>query len=603
MDRTTTHPPSGGGPRDHRDTLVAGLAIGATAVVLAFRKLTDFDLPWHLAFGRLVATTHAIPRYDDFTYSHPLIGYTEWVADIVLYGAMRLTGPFGVQALAALVSGTVVALLYARARGAGAVAGFVTATGALAMTTWLFARPAVTMFLVVGLDLWLVDLHRRTADTHRRRALLAATVPVQLVACNLHQGNAVGAYLLLTYLGYRVMCTLTRGRLGSLLPTADSGELPWTSALVGAAVLATCLNRAGPSYLLRPFHVQSLEGLVTEWDRLSLRFLIDHEPAAGLFLVISAVAILAGRDAETGRWSLSLFDVAVVVLSVAILRYLRMIPATIVLLAPMAARRLGGLLGASRDARATHVISWIALFALAPLVGVRVRDELGVGWDARHMPEGAAHYIETCSPTGRMFNFSPFGGYLEWRLYPSQRVLVDGRLLDFPLNLRAGVADSDPVAFAALASELDLQFAVCRATEWERFCSPIARSRDWAMVYWDDVSAVYARRGGVNDRLVPGGYRVLRHLTAPEVALGQAMHATPGAARDLAHDGDLAMAQAPTSPRAALYGACGAIAMRDRAAFERDVARLSELAPEHPACAVLQAAWREATTPAPGAGP
>jgi hypothetical protein len=90
--------------------------------------------------------------------------------------------------------------------------------------------------------------------------------------------------------------------------------------------------------------------------------------------------------------------------------------------------------------------------------------------------------------------------------------------------------------------------------------------------------------------LAEGGYRILRHLTD----LGQFLHAARrrAAANDLAHDGTLALEQDPGSPRAAFLAACGALAVRDRASFERALTTLERLAPSHPSRAALEGAWQ-----------
>jgi hypothetical protein len=137
-----------------------------------------------------------------------------------------------------------------------------------------------------------------------------------------------------------------------------------------------------------------------------------------------------------------------------------------------------------------------------------------------------------------------------------------------------------------------MEWAVCRAGGDERFCAPIAVSRDWTMVFWDDISAVYVRREGSNAALAEHGYALFRHLTGNLVALQHARApASAEEARDLRHDGDLAAAQAPRSARAMFLAACGALAARDRPAFDAALARLAREAPAHPSLVILSQSW------------
>jgi hypothetical protein len=191
-----------------------------------------------------------------------------------------------------------------------------------------------------------------------------------------------------------------------------------------------------------------------------------------------------------------------------------------------------------------------------------------------------------------MWNFLPYGGWLAWRLHPRYQVLIDGRTgwqHDPALVARVRESELDAAAFEALAADLEVQWAVTRATEGEAHGLGVARSGAFVMVHLDDISAVYVRREGPNAGLAASGYRVLRHLTDPAQWFEAARRGT--GAEDLAHDGALALEQDPESPRAAFFAACGAFATRDRPRFDDSVAVLERLAPGHPALGLLRAAW------------
>lgn len=59
-------------------------------------------------------------------------------------------------------------------------------------------------------------------------------------------------------------------------------------------------------------------------------------------------------------------------------------------------------------------------------------------------------------------------------------------------------ADTDPVALAELVAEHDIQWAITRSREGESFGVTLARSGAFAMVFFDDVAAVYAKKDGPN---------------------------------------------------------------------------------------------------------
>ena len=192
----------------------------------------------------------------------------------------------------------------------------------------------------------------------------------------------------------------------------------------------------------------------------------------------------------------------------------RTVPLALLFMTPVIANRLGPVVGA------TSLIRWAlagTVWLSAGFAIVHVDTGLGVGFEPTSFPEGAVQWIERSRPQGHMWNFSPFGGYLSLRLYPDPLVFADGRnqhARDQSLVLRTWLSMSDDTAFDALVTEYDMQFAVIGAREGQSFGAPLARSSRWAMVYFDDVAAVYVRTDGPNAQLASAGYRVLRHLTS-----------------------------------------------------------------------------------------
>ncbi|MEO6599151.1 MAG: hypothetical protein ABIQ16_04710, partial [Polyangiaceae bacterium] len=177
------------------------------------------------------------------------------------------------------------------------------------------------------------------------------------------------------------------------------------------------------------------------------------------------------------------------------------------------ASRWGALLPQTALTRwALAASSWLA----AGVALLNPGMSLGVGFDATHFPERAVSFIQQHPLRGRMFNFSPFGGYLSLTLYPEHLVFMDGRLdhaRDGNLVVRADHALRDPKVFGELEREFDFQYAVISAREGEATGGPLARANDWTMVHFDDVAAVYVRSPGPNAALSASGYQVLRHLT------------------------------------------------------------------------------------------
>jgi len=582
------------GGRTGRILALVGLVL--VVIVLSLRRLDDWDLPWHLATGRVIAQTHSIPRIDDLAFTHGVVKYTEVISDVLLYGVIHVFGPFGLQLLNGLTVGATALALHRTLRGVGPFSYIVVALAIVTMSPWLYIRPATLSLLLLAVVMLVIDLHRREPESQRSERALLLLVPLQFVWANVHGYAPLGAILLWLHAGHRVVARL---RPSPLTPREDGRALmiPIVAAVLSTA--ATAMSTAGPRLLVMVHRFdEDLEG-ITEWMRPTLKLVWQISPAAYLLILLVLVALLFGRDPEARTRAPSLFDLMVLVLAGALfLRAIRFIPVAALLVAPFCARRLDAYV---RPSRVMHLACGFAAILPAFVVALGIEQLLGIGWQPTAFPEAATQFIEQRRPAGRMWNFMPYGGYLAWRLHPTYRVFNDGRnalARDRSLVTRGRRSMFEAPVFAELVSELDMQWAItCTipglCTGAAKFNEPLASSPDWRMVYFDDVAAIYVRRGGPNVALGERGYRAIDHLTTSSSMFELA---TKGGAKpaDLAHDGLLAASQAPTSVRANTFAAIGALATRDQAMFDSAIARLQQIAPDTDAIPTLKNAWQSA---------
>ena len=572
--------------------LIAWAGLAGVVAALSARRLGDFDLPWHLANGRTIVRTRSIPRVDDLAFTARPIEYTEFLSDALLYGVMKAGGPLALQITTALLVGGMALVLHRSSRRFGVFSWVAVALTLAAINPWILARPATVALLFTALLLAAIDRHRREPESLGGRCALHASVVLLLVWPNVHASAILGVALLFAYAAYRAACHVSRGRLGAVLPSHGGVQWSQTAAAAVAGALVSTLNTAGVDLMLGPLRAQSDFEMIEEWRAPTWEFLFVTEPATGVLLVVAVAALALGRS--DGSRVADAFDIGLVAMAMALgATSVRLIAFGAILTTAVIAKRLASFV---RDTPALSAACASAIVVLAPLFLVRSYTSLGVGFEPTHFPEGAVRFVERRHPTGRLWNFMPFGGYLGWRLYPAHRVLIDGRsgfVHDPVLARRAHRSNFETETFETLVTELDLQWAVTRSSEGEPFGLPLAKSPDWVMVFFDDVGAVYVRAEGPNRHLALEGYRVFRHLMPLEVAVKSAVAGQRAA--DWSHDGQLAARQAPSSPRARVIETCGAIAMRERRRFDAAIASLERVAPGHPASNLLRAAFAAAT--------
>ncbi|PKN31409.1 MAG: hypothetical protein CVU63_24085, partial [Deltaproteobacteria bacterium HGW-Deltaproteobacteria-20] len=346
----------------------------------------------------------------------------------------------------------------------------VTASAIAAASAWFIVRPATLSFVLIAWTAVALEIHRSSPRSRAGRATLASLVPVHLAWANLHGFVVIGVAMVVAYLLYRSACAAVRGRLPRLLPTTGATDLRWTSGVAIGVLGASMVNLAGPELLLGPLRAIPDVGRVTEWEPTSLGFLLHHEPVALVYAILVVALLVLGREPASKLRAPSAWDVGVALMGLVLASSaVRLVAVAAILTAPMAARRLAGLLPSTPRAWLT---SSLAPVLLALWMLMRPGTTFGVGFEPDHFPEPAVQFVRDHKVAGTMWNSSVYGGYLSWRLYPEHHVLIDGRtswVHEPRVVALAWRSERDVDAFRALDREFGFEWAICRAFEGEVF--------------------------------------------------------------------------------------------------------------------------------------
>ncbi|MFN0150279.1 MAG: tetratricopeptide repeat protein [bacterium] len=152
-----------------------------------------------------------------------------------------------------------------------------------------------------------------------------------------------------------------------------------------------------------------------------------------------------------------------------------------------------------------------ALFA--PSIPIReFRPGLGVDW--RNFPVAACDFVETHDVRGKCLSPFYLGGYALWRFWPAQ-----DRLPFMDIHQSGTPRDRDLIVRASTSSdawrELDrahrFDYAILNrlyVPPGDRLLDFVDADSSWALVFADDVAAVYVRRDGACAALARDAYRV-----------------------------------------------------------------------------------------------
>ena len=543
---------------------LAGL-IAASAFVMALKPLRSPDVWHHVGCGRLVAELGGPARADVFSCTapgHRWVQY-EWLAQWTFYEVHRFAGVTGLILFrAGIIALTALLLLLAcRVRGTPWPAcGVALALALLAASGRFFTRPEIFTWLWLAGCMAALELLRRG---RHRLFFLPALMIVPWV--NMHGAWPAGLALLGLTCGGETLLAWLHGRpVAARLPfVAGHGPLPrptilWLWAAFGLAVAATLVNPFGVHIWEVPFKLAStpdVHRVIAEWHRPGLQHWLDPQHL-GAYVTLLACA-LAWR-------ALRLTDALVVgffgLLSLTAVRH---IAVAMLVVAPVTAALLA-VLWTRASARAPRLAAWgrpqaglaavAGLCALCVWLALGVRFErFGVRLDERVYPLGATAFLERNALDGNLFNSYTYGNYLLYARHPHNRVFIDGRVDMYgpePLRLFERVLTAAP-DWADILRKYDVDLCVIETARPPEpaILRALHRSRDWALVYWDDLSAVYVRRSEARRGFLAGAYVYSVYPRDFDPALAE----TPERLRKAEQDYRRRLAEDPRSVMA-LYG-------------------------------------------------
>ncbi len=456
----------------------------------------DPDLWGHVRFGGDIVAGHAVSRTDpySFTSDRPWVNH-EWLAEVLMFGAYRLGGSFGLVALKLTLDVALVLLVLFHLKPDLPAAidrdRFVALLVLGIMPRALTVRPQLFSLLLFGV---LLSVLLR-ADRGQRRALFLVPA-VMMVWANLHGGWLVGMATFAVWVGVRLIRPGPRSPDRAVLVVVGLG-----------AAAATLINPYGIG--LWSF-LQATAGMprpdIGEWTPMY------RLPAAQMLLFMpvlaTAIYVVVRRWRTVDRAYLGV----VVMLGVATLLVSRLDAffaiAVVMLLGREVVRRtavVATALGVTGERRGPTGLPRFAVLAFA-IVGLVVmpawvaahRDMFQVGLQASFLPEpAAARFVLLNRLHGRMITWFDWGEYAIWHFGPRLKVSLDGR--------RETV-----YSIAALRANYDFCNGKPGAAEWATrqaadyawlpngvpACA-LLEAHGWRRVFRGPISSVFARPGNV----------------------------------------------------------------------------------------------------------
>ncbi len=494
------------------------LLVLALAAAFAWREITSPDFGFHVAAGRLILERGAWPQRDPFTFTVPDHPYVDMngLFQVLLALLDRAAGTAGVGLLQLVLVEGAVLLLWATARRRGVSSPALLGVGfGLAVLAWeprFLHRPELATFLFLAFELYALQRHR--ADG--RAIWLMALAPLQILWVNSHSLSLLGPATLALY---------------ALAGLADKKRRPDKSPWLALGVVSLCLfaNPYGWTGVRFLFQLSTrLEGgnifgeMITE---LRSPFAAAPDRPALAFFVFAGLTVLV---ALLGRRGLTAFDVLLIAVYGALAAVARRniplflmsaLPAALAAAecasARFALRRPGRSGGRPARWTATAAVSAGLAFATSQAIlgGYYLADfrphRFGAGLSAAANPIACTDFIVRRNIPGPIFNHLRFGGYLEARLWPREKVFIDGRLEVIEEQLfREYVAANRGPGWPAMVDRWDPNLALI-ALDMRRQFERLVQDPQWALVEVDGVAALFLRRRPENRSIIDAARQAL----------------------------------------------------------------------------------------------
>ncbi len=426
-------------------TLPRLLLCGSTLAMASLFTLYDPDYYWHLKSGEYIVGNWTLPHTDIFSYTMADQKWVlhEWLFQVILYGIHATMGEVWIKILSATaITFTIFSIFQiSKRQSSGRISACcVILFFPLLIFPFMAPRPQIFSYLFFTFFIYAI---LETKYFHNKQALYF--LPLIMIGwVNLHGGYIVGIALLMLYLATEFLSSWQR--TGSIKNGLQTTRM--TSIITMLTILAAGCNPDFFHHLLYPFQVMGMDAslhYISEWQSPD-----GHSRFGKIYILFTFIFFLSGILKKKSSDFTEILVPSFFLLQGFVAQ--RHIPIALLATTPFLCQNIKLLLeqknilqtidkikeklpsvrraiGTTELGTKEYILNWVILF-----VGVlffastpSIQCELYQKVKQIIIPEQAVNFIEENNISGRLFNTYGYGGYLIYRLFPEQKVFIDGR--------------------------------------------------------------------------------------------------------------------------------------------------------------------------------
>jgi len=492
------------------------------------------DLGRHIKTGEIITTTHSVPKTNLYSYTYPGFPFINhhWGSEVLFYLTYQATGFTGTLLLtfcASLLAFLLVYFYALKSSGSSLLALSLVSFLSLGI---LFertdVRPEAFSFLFLAFFITILFKNRKTPTKW-----IYALIPLELLWTNTHVYFIIGIVVIgLFFIDnlWNVILNEVKNPKRSFVSLRMAKEgfqqlnsrtvqqfLPLLTVL-SCSILISLLNPNGLSGLLYPFHVFQNYGYQIE-ENQNIFFLWNYSQKRTIAFfwvyVVLLFVTLTFRTKQTKPIDWFLF-ITFTCLGISAIRnmplliFATFIPLTYhlsALLSPVIESSAKQNEAISKQSNNRAMKQWILISCLLLLFLWQINyvfTNKPVGFST---PTGASQgvdFLQKHHIKGPIFNNFDIGSYLIFRLYPQEKVFVDGRPEAYPAEFFQNIyipMQLDPILFEKRDEKYQFNtifFSHTDQTPWaKQFLQKITKNKKWQIVYLDDTVIILTKNASV----------------------------------------------------------------------------------------------------------
>jgi tetratricopeptide (TPR) repeat protein len=469
-------------------------------VISQINTIVDSDLWCHFKTGEYIVKNFNVPQMDIFSYTLENRAWVdhEWLSQALLYAVFAKFSWLGVNILKALVISLcffiLIFLLIFRYKKI-VYAVLLALLSALAFGYRSFARPEMFSYLLLCLFFYVLEDERK----------IYVLPLLQVLWVNLHGYFILGPVLIFLYL------------LGEIL-SGNKAKSKRLGAVLCLAILGCFIS---PYFYKGAFYPINVLTGIFSGQKLYLRniqeLMMPLNAGFGKYVFFWILAILSSVTFLINLKKARMHHV-LIFLGAFMASYIavRNMPVFIFIAMPLAVINLNeasltkGIIEKKYYAASVLIISAAICIFTSNMYYVFIKQSefkhTGYKMSELLMPSKACDFLENNGIKGPMFNSIDFGHYISYRFYPEKRTFIDARteLYEDDFYKSYQKAHNYPREWETLQEKYNFDVALIRHifSGTERILKYLYNSKDWVLVYYDEIAAVFLRDTSGNKKAI-----------------------------------------------------------------------------------------------------